>query len=99
MQWYVQMADEQLRLDEEAWQLEEEAEQRHLQLERDAEEKMKEIEKKKPKINDFDSQQSVGSFIIPCPSTFALNKLDTLTMWSWTISPLGAVGMHMPNMS
>ena len=77
-QWYVQMADEQLRLDAEAQQLEEEAEQRHLQRERDEEERMKEIEKKKPKINGFNPQQAVGGFIIPRPSAFALNKLDAL---------------------
>ena len=77
-EWYVQMADEQLRLDEEAHQLEEEAERKRLQLEKEEEERMREIEKKRPKINGFDSQQAVGGFIIPRPSAFALNKLEAL---------------------
>ena len=33
-------------------------------------------EKKRPKINDFDTNSLVGSYITPCPSTYAINKLE-----------------------
>ena len=72
------MAADLQRQEDEARQLEEDAEQRRLQLEKEEDERRKEIEKKKPKINDFDPQRAVGGFIIPRPSAFALNKLDTL---------------------
>jgi hypothetical protein len=36
----------------------------------------REREKKRPKINDFDLNSSVGSYITPRPSTYAINKLE-----------------------
>ena len=36
----------------------------------------REREKKRPKINDFDANSSVGSYITPRPSTYAINKLE-----------------------
>ena len=47
-------------------------------MNKEEDQKKKGIKKKKPKINGFDPQQAVGGFIIPHPSTFALNKLDAL---------------------
>jgi hypothetical protein len=37
----------------------------------------REHEKKRPKINDFDTGCSVGAFIAPRPSTYAINKLES----------------------
>ena len=36
-----------------------------------------EREKKRPKINDFDVNSSVGSYITPRPSTYTINKLES----------------------
>ena len=36
-----------------------------------------ECEKKKPKINNFDINSSIGSYITPRPSTYAINKLES----------------------
>ena len=36
-----------------------------------------EHEKKRPKINDFDINSSVGSYITPHPSTYTINKLES----------------------
>jgi hypothetical protein len=37
----------------------------------------REREKKRPKINDFDTGRSVGAFIAPHPSTYTINKLKS----------------------
>ena len=75
-QWNEQLAEKLQRQEDEARQTEEEIEQRQALLEKEEEEKRKEIEKKK--INSFNLQRTMGSFIIPRPSAFALNKLDAL---------------------
>ena len=49
-----------------------------VQVDKEEDEKRKEIERKKPKINGFNPQCAVGGFIIPRPSAFTLNKLDAL---------------------
>jgi hypothetical protein len=36
-----------------------------------------EREKKRPKINDFDTNSLVGSYITPHPSTYTINKLES----------------------
>jgi len=77
-QWNEQLMEDQHAQEEEAQQELEEAEHSWTQLEKEEEERRKEIEKKKPKINGFDPQRTIGSFIVPCPSAFALNKLDGL---------------------
>ena len=56
-----------------------EEEANNLIREQEAEERdtaRREREKKRPKMNDFDTNKSVGSFIAPRPSTYALNKLE-----------------------
>jgi len=77
-QWNQQLDEERQRQADEAQRTEEEAEHRRVQLEKENEEKRKEIERKKPKINTFDPHRTIGSFIVPRPSAFALNKLDSL---------------------
>jgi hypothetical protein len=47
----------------------------------------REAEKKKPKIHSFNSAKSIGNAIAPCPSPFALNKLETfdyIELWYFT---------------
>ena len=75
------VAWEQLVRDEEeaealqAQQLRDEEEARRAEEEKIAEAEKKELEKKKPKINDFDEDHMADSIIMPRPSPFALNKL------------------------
>ena len=60
-----------------ALQLREEEDARRAEDERLAEAERKELEKKKPKINDFDENRTAESVIAPRPSPFALNKLKS----------------------
>lgn len=67
--WQQQVEEDQLAIDEADRLIrEQEAEERDATC--------RECEKKKAKINDFDTDRSVGSFIAPRPSTYALNKLE-----------------------
>ena len=50
-------------------------------------EEKKELEKKQPKINDFDNEKMVGDFVLPHPSQFAIGKLKLFSfteLWSFT---------------
>ena len=50
-------------------------------------EEKKELEKKQPKINDFDNEKMVGDFILPNPSQFAIGKLKLFSfteLWYFT---------------
>jgi hypothetical protein len=74
--------DEQVRQEQEAeaaqaLQLRDEEDARRAEEERLAEAERKELEKKKPKINDFDENRIAESVIVPRPSPFALNKLKS----------------------
>ncbi|KIK78094.1 hypothetical protein PAXRUDRAFT_17069 [Paxillus rubicundulus Ve08.2h10] len=43
-----------------------------------------ELEKKKPKMNDFNDKVKVGNIIIPCPSQYAIlkqNFFDFIELW------------------
>ena len=69
----------------EAWQQQVEEDQQaadeaeHLAREQELDELATahhEHEKKKPKINNFNINSSVGSYITPHPSTYAINKLE-----------------------
>ncbi|KAF8155873.1 hypothetical protein B0H34DRAFT_783573 [Crassisporium funariophilum] len=76
----IEAWNEQVRLYQEAEELlvnqaREDEERRQEEEERAAEVERKEQEKKKPKINDFDENKEVDSFITPRPSAFAMNKL------------------------
>lgn len=65
------------QLDEEDQQAADEADRLARELEQnELDTARRECEKKKPKINDFDVNSSVGSYITPCPSTYAINKLE-----------------------
>ncbi|KAF9054764.1 hypothetical protein BJ165DRAFT_1337496 [Panaeolus papilionaceus] len=58
-----------------------EGEETKRRLEKEAEEEAerKALAKKKLKINSFDTSKSIGSYIEPWPSSFALNKLANLS--------------------
>ena len=58
------------------------AEEEHLK-----DEEQKELEKKQPKINNFDDDKMVGDFILPHPSQFAIGKLKSFSfikLWYFT---------------
>jgi hypothetical protein len=72
--------NEQVRLEQDAeaqqaQQLREVEEARREEEERLAEAERKELEKKKPKINDFNEDRMADSHIMSRPSAFAINKL------------------------
>ena len=48
------------------------------QRDKEAENQRRETEKKKPKLNPFNPNQQVSSWIEPRPATYALNKINTL---------------------
>lgn len=77
-QWDEQFRQQQEQLDDEAHRLREEQEGLLAQEAKEEEEQRREEEKKKPKIGTFDPNHGIGSFLAPCPSTFALNKLNAL---------------------
>src|SRR5580765_6198895 len=74
--------EEQARIEQEAQdlrvqQLRAEDEARQAEEDRAAEAERKELEKKKPKINDFDENRMTDTVIAPRPSPFAINKLKS----------------------
>jgi len=80
----------QQQVEEEARQQREEAER--VQAEKEAEEleERRETEKKKPKINDFDSHATVDDVLIPRPSQYALQKIKSMEYVElWYFSPDG----------
>ena len=48
------------------------------QLEKEAEDMHKDVERRKPKLNPFDSECHIEKWIVPRPSSYALNKLNNL---------------------
>jgi hypothetical protein len=75
-----------------------EEEQLFLQQEQqDLENKWAEAEKKKPKINDFEVNTMVGSYITPCPSQYALQRLknfEYLELWYLTQEGCANAAQH-----
>lgn len=56
----------------------EEEESHQDQQQREAEDQHREIEEKKPKINDFDEDHEVSEWINPRPTQYTLNKINNL---------------------
>jgi hypothetical protein len=55
--------------------------------ERQKDDEQKELEKKRPKINDFNDDRMVGDFVMPRPSQFAIGKLKSfnfIELWYFT---------------
>ncbi|KIK75298.1 hypothetical protein PAXRUDRAFT_126766, partial [Paxillus rubicundulus Ve08.2h10] len=83
-------AEHNIRAAEEAEQQRREQEEEELCLaEEEAEWERREEEKKKPKMNDFDQTTSVSSVIVPHPSQYALQKLnsfDHINLWYFSLA-------------
>ena len=76
--WQAQREQDNAELEEQARQAHEEEEGRRAQRDREVEEQRREVEKRKPKLNDFDDNRAVDSWIAPRPAEYALNKINTL---------------------
>ncbi|KAF8800043.1 hypothetical protein BYT27DRAFT_7263187 [Phlegmacium glaucopus] len=62
------------------------------QREKNLDDERRKIEKKKPKMNDFDMDQAIDDFIIPWPATFALRRIDDFEFVElWYFSQEGCV--------
>ena len=77
-QWQAQREQDNAELEEQARQAHEEEEGQRAQRDREAEEQRREVEKRKPKLNDFDDNRAVDSWIAPRPAEYALNKINAL---------------------
>ncbi|KAG2154222.1 uncharacterized protein EDB93DRAFT_1239585 [Suillus bovinus] len=88
---WVEQETEDARLAAEAAQAEHEhLEQERLRIEQETEAELREVEKKKPKINDFKSGMAVGDTLTPRPSQYAIHKLKTFEYVElWYFSPDG----------
>ena len=86
--WALQVEENERMRAEELWVRNLEVDQRQRQEEAEAEAERIAVEKKKPKMNDFDDEKLVGNTIITNPSQYALNKL-TGFHWVelWYFSP------------
>ncbi len=56
----------------------EEEDAHQVQREKEAEEQCKEVEKKKPKMNTFDPDRLIPTWIEPRPAPYAINKINSL---------------------
>ena len=90
--WERQVQDN-LHLQEEADCIaHEEEERQQTQKEQEEEIERCELEKKKPKMKEFDHGTMVDDFITPRPSTYALNKLETFEYVKlWYFTPEGCL--------
>ncbi|KIJ09214.1 hypothetical protein PAXINDRAFT_87784 [Paxillus involutus ATCC 200175] len=82
-----QQAEALLAEEAEGVRLTEEREAQHL-VDDEAEREQTDLEKKKPKMNDFDDEVEVGSIIIPHPSQYALLKLkffEFVELWYFSL--------------
>ncbi|KAG1900535.1 uncharacterized protein F5891DRAFT_980130 [Suillus fuscotomentosus] len=81
---WIQQSEEDLRLQRE------QEEQERTAKEAEAAEELREAEKKKPKINDFDVEAVVADVLIPRPSQYALQKIKSMEYVElWYFSPEG----------
>ena len=76
--WNRQLEQDQADLEELERQTREEEEAQRARLEREAEEQRREAERKKPKLNPFDPNRRVSSWIEPRPAAYAINKINSL---------------------
>jgi hypothetical protein len=78
-----------------AWALQQEADAAALlqaQADREAEDALKELEKKKPKMHTFSMTKSVGADILPYPSSYALERIKKSEYIElWYFSPEGCL--------
>lgn len=80
----------QQQVEEDVRELQERAEREQAEKEAEEQEERREAEKKKPKINDFDSETPVADVIIPRPSQYAIQKIKNMEYVElWYFSPDG----------
>jgi len=85
--WNIQTQADVAEQEEQRTLAEAEEERLRTENERQKEDEQKELEKKRPKINDFDDERMVGDFVIPRPSQFAVGKLKSFSfteLWYFT---------------
>ncbi|KAJ7076770.1 hypothetical protein B0H15DRAFT_790221 [Mycena belliarum] len=85
--WDAQEAADQAARDTTAQAASDEAARKQAELDAEAAAEKREADKKKPKLNDFDSTKGVGDSIAPRPSSFALRKLERfeyVELWYFT---------------
>lgn len=76
--WNAQLEQDRAETAEQERLAQELEEARRAQRAREVEEQQREAEKKRPKLNSFDPNRSIGSWIVPRPEEYALDKIDML---------------------
>jgi hypothetical protein len=76
--WNIQLEQDRAEATEQERLAHEEEEARHAQQQKEAEEQRRESEKKKPRLNPFDPNRRIGSWIEPRPAPYALDKINLL---------------------
>ncbi len=76
--WNAQLEQDQVEQEERDRLTQEEEDAHQVQREKEAEEQCKEVEKKKPKMNTFDPDRLIPTWIEPRPAPYAINKINSL---------------------
>ncbi|KAI9437735.1 hypothetical protein H4582DRAFT_1815313, partial [Lactarius indigo] len=76
--WNEQLEQAHAEQEERDMQAQEEEDMQQVLRDKETEEQRKEVEKKKPKLNPFDPNHSLGKYIEPRPAQYALNKINNL---------------------
>lgn len=85
--WDQQVMEDAATQEEERRLAQEQEDQQRMQRELELENERREVEKKKPKMNDFNENAMVNDFIAPRPSAYALRRLtdfDYAELWYFT---------------
>ena len=76
--WNAQLKEDHAEQEERDRVAQEEEDARLAMHDREAEEQRKEAKMKKPKLHPYDHNRSVGTWIQPRPTSYALNKISSL---------------------
>src|SRR6266702_3556577 len=76
--WNAQLEQDRVEQEEQDRLTQEEEDACQVQCEKEAEEQRKEVEKKKPKMNTFDPNRLIPTWIEPIPAPYAINKINNL---------------------
>jgi hypothetical protein len=88
--WEQQVANDAAAEEAQRQQQLQEAQEQAVQLAADQERERAEMEKKKPKMKDFDDTTTVGSFIAPRPAQYALKRIEDFEYVElWYLTPEG----------
>jgi len=78
VEWNEQICNDEIAEEIATQEAREEERRRQMEAEREAEAERKELEKKKPKLNNFNPTKQVDSHIAPRPAAYTLNKIQQL---------------------